>query len=75
MARTCGVAAHLIDGPGDIDFAWFSSPETVVGITAGASAPEAVVQKCIGLLQDRFGASVETRMICDEQLRFALPKL
>ena len=27
LARTCGVAAYLIDGPGDIDLAWFSSPK------------------------------------------------
>ena len=44
-------------------------------ITAGASAPEALVQRCVSLLQERFGASVETRMVCQEQLRFALPKL
>jgi len=29
----------------------------------------------VSLLQDRFGASVETRMVCEEKLRFALPKL
>jgi 4-hydroxy-3-methylbut-2-enyl diphosphate reductase len=43
--------------------------------TAGASAPEALVQRCVSLLQDRFGATIETRMVCQEQLRFALPKL
>jgi len=74
LARTCGVAAHLIDGPGDIDLAWFSGEQTVA-ITAGASAPEALVQRCVRLLQEQFGASVETRMICQEQLRFALPKM
>ena len=43
-------------------------------ITAGASAPESLVEACIRLLQERFGASVETRVICQEQLRFSLPK-
>jgi 4-hydroxy-3-methylbut-2-en-1-yl diphosphate reductase len=107
LARACGVTTHLIDGPGDIDMAWFASPEKGVrnllperpstglppapGIaetvpdtfvreetvlfTAGASAPEALVQRCVSLLQDRFGASIETRMVCEEKLRFALPKL
>jgi 4-hydroxy-3-methylbut-2-en-1-yl diphosphate reductase len=108
LARACGVATHLIDGPADIDMAWFSSPrrsekekgerpplcaassepamqpatvptfrsgEETVLLTAGASAPEALVQRCVSLLQDRFGAAVETRMVCQEQLRFALPKL
>jgi 4-hydroxy-3-methylbut-2-enyl diphosphate reductase IspH len=90
----------LIDGPSDIDMAWFSSREKgdsphfceassgqtgtvpcfrsgeeTVLLTAGASAPEALVQRCVSLLQDRFGASVETRMVCQEQLRFALPRL
>jgi 4-hydroxy-3-methylbut-2-en-1-yl diphosphate reductase len=85
LARECGVAAHLIDGPADIELGWFStekgdSPafgqkeETVV-VTAGASAPEALVQRCVGLLQERFGATVETRMVCQEELRFSLPRL
>jgi 4-hydroxy-3-methylbut-2-en-1-yl diphosphate reductase len=73
LARSCGVDAHLIDGPADIDLRWFSGEETVV-ITAGASAPEALVEECVSLLQQRFGASVETRVIRQEQLRFALPK-
>jgi 4-hydroxy-3-methylbut-2-en-1-yl diphosphate reductase len=73
LAHSCGVEAHLIDGPADIDLRWFSGDETVV-VTAGASAPEALVEKCVSLLQERFGASVETRVICQEQLRFALPK-
>ena len=63
LARSCGVATHLIDGPADIDMAWFVGEETVL-LTAGASAPEALVQRCVTLLQDRFGASVETRMVC-----------
>ncbi len=74
LALACGVSAHLIDGPSDIDPSWFSNDQTVA-VTAGASAPEAVVQKCVGLLQERFGASVETRVICQEPLRFSLPKL
>jgi 4-hydroxy-3-methylbut-2-en-1-yl diphosphate reductase len=74
MARACGIAAHLIDGPADIDMQWFAGVETVV-VTAGASAPEALVQKCVRMLQDRFGATVETRQVCEERLRFSLPKL
>jgi 4-hydroxy-3-methylbut-2-en-1-yl diphosphate reductase len=74
LARSCGVVTHLIDGPADIDIAWFTGQETVV-LTAGASAPEALVQRCVTQLQDRFGASIETRMVCEENLRFALPKL
>jgi 4-hydroxy-3-methylbut-2-enyl diphosphate reductase len=72
LARSCGVAAHLIDGPADIDLGWFSGEETVT-ITAGASAPETLVEECVNRLRERFAASVETRTIRPEQLRFALP--
>ena len=73
MARDQGVEAYLIDGPRDIDLNWFSGNETVA-ITAGASAPESVVQQCVALLQEEFNASVETRVVCEEHLRFPLPK-
>jgi len=73
LARSAGVASHLIDGPEDIDLGWFRGDETVT-ITAGASAPETVVQECVILLQEGFQAVVESRMIREEQVRFLLPK-
>jgi len=63
----------LIDGPHEIDPAWFSGNETVV-VTAGASAPENVVQECVAWLRDRFGATVEERTIREEQVYFPLPR-
>ncbi|MEN6406395.1 MAG: 4-hydroxy-3-methylbut-2-enyl diphosphate reductase [Thermoguttaceae bacterium] len=72
LARSCGVEAHLIDDPSDIRLDWFSGDETVA-VTAGASAPEALVQQCVDLLRKQFGASVETCVICREQLKFPLP--
>jgi 4-hydroxy-3-methylbut-2-enyl diphosphate reductase len=65
--------ARLIDGPDEIDAGWFRGNETVV-ITAGASAPEHVVQECIDWLRNRFGATVEERTIREEQVYFPLPK-
>ena len=73
LAREIGVEAHLIDGPGDIDSKWLDGVETVL-ITAGASAPESLVQECIGYLEERFEASVETRSIREEDVHFNLPK-
>jgi len=73
LARARGVPAHLIDGPRDIDFAWLQNVETVL-ITAGASAPETVVEQCLDLLQERFGAAVEARSIREENVAFPLPK-
>jgi 4-hydroxy-3-methylbut-2-en-1-yl diphosphate reductase len=73
MARSQGVPAHLIDGPDDIDSTWFKGDETVA-ITAGASAPEAIVQRCIALLNERFDATVEPKDNKEDQIRFALPE-
>jgi hypothetical protein len=73
LARERGIAAHLIDGASEIDPAWFTGHETVV-ITAGASAPESVVQDCVMWLKNRFGATVEERTIREEDVYFPLPK-
>jgi len=72
LAVSQGVASHLIDGPSEIDLAWFRGDETV-GVSAGASAPEGVVQECVALLCKEFDASVETYTFCREDLRFSLP--
>lgn len=73
LARDGGIAAHLIDGANEIDPSWFTGEETVL-ITAGASAPESVVQDCVRWLKDRFGATVEERTIRQEDVYFPLPK-
>jgi 4-hydroxy-3-methylbut-2-enyl diphosphate reductase len=73
LARENGIAAYLIDGAEEIDPAWFTGDETVV-ITAGASAPESVVQDCVGWLRDRYSAEVEERTIREEEVYFPLPK-
>jgi 4-hydroxy-3-methylbut-2-enyl diphosphate reductase len=43
-------------------------------VTAGASAPEQVVQECIAFLCERFGAVAESRVVREEEVRFALPR-
>jgi 4-hydroxy-3-methylbut-2-enyl diphosphate reductase len=73
LARERGILAHLIDGANEIDPAWFKGQETVV-ITAGASAPESVVQDCIAWLRTRYAAEVEERTIREEEVYFPLPK-
>ncbi len=73
LARENGIASHLIDGDGEIDASWFDGVESVL-ITAGASAPERVVQDCVRWLVDRFGATVEERSIREEEVYFPLPK-
>ena len=73
LGTESGKRAFLIDGPQDIDTAWFRGDETVL-ISAGASAPESVVQATIAWLVDRFDATVQERIIRQEEVHFPLPK-
>jgi 4-hydroxy-3-methylbut-2-enyl diphosphate reductase len=68
-----GKKSYLIDGPEGIDAAWFRGDEKVL-ITAGASAPESVVQNTIAYLQDKFHATKEEVVIRREEVHFPLPK-
>jgi 4-hydroxy-3-methylbut-2-enyl diphosphate reductase len=73
LAHSSGKPAYLIDGVKEIDDRWFNGNETVL-ITAGASAPEEVVQECVEHLQNRYGATVETRTVREEHVNFPLPR-
>jgi len=73
IAHSFGKAAYLIDGVGEISESWFGDADTVL-ITAGASAPEEVVEECVAYLRDKFGATLESRTIRDEHVSFPLPR-
>ena len=73
LARERGVPAYLVDGPGDLNPQWFSGAETVL-VTAGASAPEQVVDECLDWLREQFGATIEPRAIREESVSFPLPR-
>jgi 4-hydroxy-3-methylbut-2-enyl diphosphate reductase len=73
IARTAGKPAHLIDGVHELRPEWFAGAETVL-VTAGASAPEDVVQECVEYLRRRFDADVESRTVREEHVSFPLPK-
>ena len=68
-----GKKSYLIDGPQDIDEAWLHVADRVL-VTAGASAPESVVNETIDWLKNRYGASVRLETIREEQVHFPLPK-
>jgi 4-hydroxy-3-methylbut-2-enyl diphosphate reductase len=72
VAREFGCPAWLVDGAAELDPQWFAGKETVV-VTAGASAPEQLVQECIATLCDWFGATVEEHSLREEQVEFPLP--
>ena len=68
-----GKQSFLIDGVDEIPVGSFSGDETVV-ITAGASAPEVVVEECINFLVEKFDAEVEVVTVREEHVNFPLPK-
>lgn len=73
LSRERGITSHLIDGPEDIDSSWFDGVETVL-ITAGASAPEVVVEAVLDLLKEKFDATIEPRTLREEDVSFPLPR-
>jgi len=73
IANGLGIPSFLIDGVSEIRDDWFHDIETVL-ITAGASAPEDVVQECVEYLQNNFGATIEEETIRTENVHFPLPK-
>jgi len=74
LAQEFGRPAYLVDGPQDLNEEDFKGISTVL-ITAGASAPELVVQNTIRWLQDRFNATLEEQVVREEQVYFPLPKV
>ncbi|QLB15606.1 4-hydroxy-3-methylbut-2-enyl diphosphate reductase [Mannheimia granulomatis] len=73
LASRMGVMAKLIDGPQDIDPAWLDGVKTI-GITAGASAPEVLVQSVISHLKTLGVTEVETLVGNEENIVFEVPK-
>ncbi len=72
-AQRAGTRAYLIDGPEDIELGWLAGA-SAVGITAGASAPPAVVGQIVDALRGLGPVDVTERMVATESIRFGLPK-
>jgi 4-hydroxy-3-methylbut-2-enyl diphosphate reductase len=72
ISKNVGTPAKLIDDRSEIQDEWFDGVETVL-ITAGASAPEDLVNDLVLYLIDRFGGEVEQRDIDRESISFGLP--
>lgn len=67
------IAAHLINGPEEIDASWFNNVKTI-GLTAGASTPEDVVQLCIERLIHLGVQEIENVIFTTEDVVFQVPK-
>ena len=71
IGQSFGKPAYLVDGAHELQPEWFNADQTVV-ITAGASAPEEVVQECVDYLVDRFDATVREVTFRRESVNFPL---
>lgn len=73
VAALRGVPSYLINDESEIDLKWLEGVETI-GMTAGASTPENVVQRCIAYLQNHGVTSVEDVVLIEESVFFQLPR-
>jgi len=74
VAANRGVAAHLIDTADEIDPTWLEGVASI-GITAGASAPEILVEEVVSFLQGHGFTDVSEMEGAAEHTRFPLPEL
>ncbi|MCC7349206.1 MAG: 4-hydroxy-3-methylbut-2-enyl diphosphate reductase [Phycisphaerales bacterium] len=72
-AREAGKPAYLIDDKSEMNLDWFEGKKSVL-VTAGASAPEHLVKELLEMLKSRFGATIDTRTLVEEDISFEMPK-
>lgn len=73
VAVARGISAFLIDGPDEIDKAWLQG-KSRIGVTAGASAPDILVQQVVSAIQMVVGAEVVQQAGVEEGVSFPLPR-
>ena len=72
VARNLGTNAHLIDSCSDIEPDWLENVKTIA-LTAGASAPECLVEEVVKFLDSKGFGNVEELEVMPENVRFGLP--
>ncbi|MGH8134849.1 MAG: 4-hydroxy-3-methylbut-2-enyl diphosphate reductase [Steroidobacteraceae bacterium] len=73
IATTRGIAGYLVDGADDLKREWFEGRKAV-GVTAGASAPEALVQQVVARLREWGGKEGVEVIGREEKVVFGLPQ-
>ena len=73
IATTRGIAGYLVDGAGDLKREWFEGKK-VAGVTAGASAPETLVQQVVARLREWGGLEGVEVVGREEKIVFGLPQ-
>tara|TARA_R110000787_G_scaffold107489_5_gene215431 strand:+ start:2761 stop:3708 length:948 start_codon:yes stop_codon:yes gene_type:complete len=72
IAELCKAQAYLIDGPEEVDAAWVQG-KARIGVTAGASAPELLVEQVVARLRELGGVEVRELEGREENIVFVLP--
>ena len=73
LAERMGTPAYMVDAEADLDARWFEG-RSRVGLTAGASAPDVLVQAVIARLRELGAVSVRSLQGVQETMKFPLPK-
>nr|WP_308301470.1 4-hydroxy-3-methylbut-2-enyl diphosphate reductase [Frankia sp. AiPa1] len=73
VSQRDGVASHLVENVSDVQLSWLAGVETV-GISAGASAPPALVEELTAALSGLGPTDVTVRSVGQESISFHLPK-
>jgi 4-hydroxy-3-methylbut-2-en-1-yl diphosphate reductase len=72
-AQRAGTRAYLVDGPQDIQLGWLAGTSTI-GITAGASAPPAIVDQIVAALRGLGDVQTRDVIVATESIQFGLPR-
>ena len=73
LAEKMGVAAYMVDNADDVQAAWFTQVHKI-GVTAGASAPEVLVESVLNRIKELGASSVSILEGVEESVKFPLPK-
>jgi 4-hydroxy-3-methylbut-2-enyl diphosphate reductase len=72
VGRNYGVQAYLVNDWSDVDPQWLDGKKSI-GVTAGASAPEHLVEEIVGALSEKGYGKLEEVEMVEEDVRFSLP--
>ncbi len=72
ISQNDGTTSYLVDDKSELDHRWFEGVDTVL-VTAGASAPEHLVQEIVDELRNNFGGVAEDSHVVEEDMHFELP--
>lgn len=74
VGEKAGCSSRLVGRATDLDWDWLDG-SIATGITAGASAPEVLVNEVIDAMRERYDVTIETRVTAEENITFKVPPM